>query len=392
MAKYESVPKEDIQVALCCNLGALGATTATIRSQIEKAAATVAQKNGLVIAIQSEIPSGVGRPQTRSKGGDRAAAANDSSPGLESGAAALGLPAAPDDFRERRDKGELRALLSADYNKLLAEIVPKETKDLGRHAESVFFKTSQKSLRAVAVLPSSNCLWLKTTLMDTASLDVGPLASSFVDLGPGAGPKARKRELVIHRHLRDATEPERQQRGTGFFMHLFDDLCKAGSAYAEERKKKQSVILYVSVWAASGEYREALAEWAVQRLKRSGGPKIYGLFWEKQEGRWLVTKARGEMKVAELYERQEIQFEGFTPAQEPDTSKKLREECGKDLVVAGDLVKFSNVDGKLFPIIPDESQLKIIPDDVLRKRLAQWRKQYPGLPAAKRARVLGAPG
>ena len=74
--------------------------------------------------------------------------------------------------------------------------------------------------------------------MDTASLDVGPLASSFVDLGPGAGPKARKRELVIHRHLRDATEPERQQRGAGFFMHLFDDLCKAGSAYAEEKKQK----------------------------------------------------------------------------------------------------------------------------------------------------------
>ena len=68
---------------------------------------------------------------------------------------------------------------------------------------------------------------------------------------------------------------------------------------------------------------------------------MYGLFWEKQEGRWLVTKARGEMKVAELYERQEIKFEGFTPAQEPDTLKKLREECGKDLVVAGELVKFS---------------------------------------------------
>ena len=135
---------------------------------------------------------------------------------------------------------------------------------------------------------------------------LAPLQAHLLQLAPGAGAKARKRELVIREHLNEASMTERQQRGVGFYVPLFDDLCKDAAAYAQDKAQAKRVIVYTSLWAGSGEDREALAEWIVQRLKRPSGPAIYGLFWEKQEGRWLVTKARGEMKVAELYQRQEI--------------------------------------------------------------------------------------
>eukprot|EP00973_Karenia_brevis_P057968 8070054-Karenia_brevis.AAC.1 len=52
------------------------------------------------------------------------------------------------------------------------------------------------------------------------------------------------------------------------------------------------------------------------------------------------------------------------------------------------MFKVLHVDGKSYPIIPDEASLKVLMSEPARKRLAELKKEWPGPPPAKRARVV----
>ena len=143
------------------DIGSFGAPTGPVLNYAEANMNTVTGKSGLGLLIASDIPSGKGRtgkPVPKAA----PALADDSAPASAAVTEAAALPAAPSEFHAYADRGALRALLVADFQKLLGM----GTRVDGRYAEPVNPRFANRTAaRAVALLPAANSLWHHTKLL-----------------------------------------------------------------------------------------------------------------------------------------------------------------------------------------------------------------------------------
>jgi hypothetical protein len=229
-------------------LSSMGAVSGSIRDDMEIKANIICGAVGLATIVASDIPSGRGRPQLSQRRQTASGVATTSS--SEGGfvkSVLQGLPAAEATYQEYKGEAEVKQLLAADYNKLLAIGTMEK-----RYGESVAFKYNGKAAaRAVCVLPSNNNPWLSMQLVSKLHLPTGDAPTMFADLSSGAVQKARRGE-VIFKAAHSSNKSARSQKGTAFFTALFNDLAKAAEGWKEEICKPVAV-LYVDLHCWAGD-------------------------------------------------------------------------------------------------------------------------------------------
>ena len=225
VATMVSCPVANVLVNLLVDLSALGATTASIRDDIERKGSIVCGNEGLATVLASDIPSGKGRPKAKAK--TAAAAA------VPTGAAASalqGLPAAESAYQEYKDKGEVKQLLAADYTKLLALACTSD-----RYAQPVTWRfTNKAAVRGVCIVSANNNPWMKMDRLNYSTLTVGAAPTTFVDLSTSAVDKARQVKVAMKSSNALSNVNFRCQRGLAAHLAYFQDLVKAGESLAEE--------------------------------------------------------------------------------------------------------------------------------------------------------------
>lgn len=98
-----------------------GAPTAPCLALCESAAATVAGQLGLTLVVCSDTPSGRGRTKVSSPApkGSASSATAAIADGAVGGDAGTALPPAPSEYHVYADRGATRALLVADFQKVM---------------------------------------------------------------------------------------------------------------------------------------------------------------------------------------------------------------------------------------------------------------------------------
>ena len=166
------------------DLTSFGAVTVAVRETVENQSSLCCGAAGLAIILASDTPSNKGRPRVA-----QPKESNQTVPKLVDASSVLGdLPSAPADYQQYKDKGEIKKLLSQDYQKLLAL-----GNVQGRYAEPCFFIFSERSCaKGVGIQPSRNSPWLHRDCLSKGNLFVGDPPTKFVEAGIAAGPLARR--------------------------------------------------------------------------------------------------------------------------------------------------------------------------------------------------------
>ena len=106
---------------------------------------------------------------------------------------------------------------------------------------------------------------------------------------------------------------------------------------------------------------------------------------------YVISRARRDSLSRKLYEQGKLVCPGFSPMPVPEDLRILRDECGRGAQhSAYTHMSVVIVDGKAYPVIADESTMRVAFTEDARKRLRELRDANPGPPAAKRARVIAA--
>ena len=300
------------------------------------------------------------------------------------------LPAAPSDFSHYADQARVRSHMMADYTALLKLGMAVE----GRFPQPCAFRyRDDQHAQAICVQPDVATAWQSLTLLGRWELEGISPPTSWLDLSKESLHMARKGILpCVDAKFKAVNKNCRFQRGTSLFLHLYKDLQKASLALSVETRRVHP-ILVVDVTCWSGDSLEALLQTVVdakqQGSSEPASPGLYGLFFDKKDVHYQVTRLRRDIFIKSHFVRQALPLHG----EQADPSEELIALRKK---VAGDALSLrvlgvSERDGTPSLIIPTPLSLPFAVSASLKRRLDTLREGYSKKPRRADADILMVP-
>ena len=359
-----------------------------------KVTSIIAGSNGLSIILRSETPSGKGRAGGKRTPGQskvaqpdsaEASAATDSAEGSAVASVLDALPAAPSDYNFYEGQAGSRAHMMTDYVSLLKSGMTVE----GRFAQPCAFRyVDRQHVQAIAVQPTSQAVWQRMLLLDQWELDGIALVEAWLDLSKESQMAARQGKL----HWCDAKHKLqnkncRYQRSTDFYAQFFRDVRRASASLSTETGKTHP-ILFVDASCWNGESMVALLEDLVveeQSGSNDAKPPIYGLFFDKKDVHYQVSRLRRDLRIKQRFMNQTLPLQGEQAKPCPKLLA-LREKSEHLQLKTLGVLSHSGVPCLA---IPSEMDLPFMVKADLKRRLAELRVAY-GDSAEKRRRIIPA--